>query len=307
MIILAVLAFVLVFLLFYDAIPTVYLAFICLAISAGIIVLRRRKEEEGDMLGSIDSSSRHSLLANINPGLKLLTTLGIIFAILYLNSPLTSFCAVILSGVIVVKWGETPLGVYIRLMSMPFIFILLSMPALLFDYSKEMTGIINISLWNGYLVLTENSQSYTLKIIVNAMGCVSCMYAFSLTTPLSDTVAILRKIKMPETVIELMILIYRYIFVLNKTLRELKIAAESRLGFMLYSRRIVSTGQIMQSLLASSFRKAMASFDAMESRCYNGKSVFLEEEKPFKASHFLYSAGLFMTVIAMFIIERAWI
>ena len=50
--------------------------------------------------------------------------------------------------------------------------------------------------------------------------------------------------------------------------------------------------RVYGGLLAHSFRRAQACFDAMESRCYDGGIRFLTREKPVRAPHALVCGAL---------------
>ena len=63
-----------------------------------------------------------------------------------------------------------------------------------------------------------------------------------------------------------------------------------RLGHPVRSLR--TTGRVYGGLLAHSFRRAQACFDAMESRCYDGGIRFLTRVKPVRAPHALVCGAL---------------
>ena len=90
----------------------------------------------------------------------------------------------------------------------------------------------------------------------------------------------LRRAHVPYVMTELDVLIYRYLFVLLSAYQDMKDAAASRLGYSGFARSIRTTGAVYGNLLASSFRRARACFDAMESRSCDGEIRFLEREKP---------------------------
>ena len=69
-------------------------------------------------------------------------------------------------------------------------------------------------------------------------------------------------------------------------------AAASRLGYAGPVRSLRTTGRVYGGLLAHSFRRAQACFDAMESRCYDGGIRFLTREKPVRAPHALVCGAL---------------
>ena len=57
-------------------------------------------------------------------------------------------------------------------------------------------------------------------------------------------------------------------------------------------RSLRTTGRVYGGLLAHSFRRAQACFDAMECRCYDGGIRFLTREKPVRAPHALVCGAL---------------
>ena len=59
----------------------------------------------------------------------------------------------------------------------------------------------------------------------------------------------------------------------------MKDSAASRLGYRGLKRSLRTTGLVYGGLLANSFRRAGACFDAMESRCYTGQIAFLTPKK----------------------------
>ena len=72
----------------------------------------------------------------------------------------------------------------------------------------------------------------------------------------------------------------------------MKDAAASRRGYSGFARSIRTTGSVYGNLLATSFRRSGACFDAMESRCYDGEIRFLEREKPVTLPAALLFGGL---------------
>jgi len=90
-----------------------------------------------------------------------------------------------------------------------------------------------------------------------------------------DIIGVLRRVRCPDIIIDLMYLIYRYIFILLSLHDDMRNAAKSRLGFKDYHTSMRSTGKIYANLLARSYQFASRNFDAMESRCYDTGIRFL--------------------------------
>ena len=63
-----------------------------------------------------------------------------------------------------------------------------------------------------------------------AMSAVSSMYFLAVSTPVTDVLGVLRKIRVPSLFLELMLLIYRFIFVLLGTAEGIMTAQKCRMG-----------------------------------------------------------------------------
>lgn len=255
---------------------------------------------------AIDYYAQQSRLHRVSAGLKALLALALIVLVLSAGSPAVSAFTVALTFFLTVAVGRTPFLALLRLYATPLTFVLLSGLALLFDVTPAAAGVLSLPLFGRYLSVTAETQALALRIMLGAAASVSCLYALCLSTPLYALIAALGRAHVPELLIELMYLIYRYIFVLSATLSQMKTAAASRLGYVGFSAAMRSTGRIMTSLLVASFQKASVSFDAMQSRCYEGRLRFLEERNPLKFSHIAGAAAVLAAVACAIILERVW-
>lgn len=91
-------------------------------------------------------------------------------------------------------------------------------------------------------------------VLARAVGAVSCLYFLSLTTPVPEVLSVLRRLRMPGVLLDLAILIYRYIFILQTACRGMRDAAASRLGYDGLARSLRTTGMVYGRVLAKSFR-----------------------------------------------------
>ena len=174
----------------------------------------------------------------------------------------------------------------------PAAFLLLGGIALLWEYASAPGGVANVPFLGGYFVLRAPAQTAARLVMARALGAVGCLYFLSLSTPVPELLDALRRARVPEVVGDLAVLIYRYIFILFATFRSMRDAAASRLGYAGPVRSLRTTGRVYGGLLAHSFRRAQACFDAMESRCYDGGIRFLTREKPVRAPHALVCGAL---------------
>ena len=148
--------------------------------------------------------------------------------------------------------------------------------------SSQPAGDYWISLHGCYLYLSNEGIRQAMELFFKAMGAVSAMYFLALSTSAGELAGVLRKAHVPKIIVELMNMIYRFIFILTKVQRNMKTAAMSRLGYVDFKTSCRSFGQTGGNLFLLSLRKADTYYDAMVSRGYEGEFLFWEEEKPVK-------------------------
>ena len=117
-----------------------------------------------------------------------------------------------------------------------------------------------------------------IKLFFKALGAVSCLYFLSLNTPMVDLLAVLRKLRVPKLMVELMGLIYRFIFVFLETADNMFIAQNSRLGYSSLSSGYRSLGVLASTLFARAYKHSDDIYTALEARGYDGELNVLEEK-----------------------------
>lgn len=284
----SVLAGFVMFSLWVGTLPTAASAALCLLVGVGLAAFG--SHSHGGVL-VMDIYARRSRYFKWSPALKTVGCVLLLFLCAASPTPRVPLAlAVVLAALTV--WGGIPLHKYLALLSLPAAFLLLSGLALLWDYARVMDGVAAIPFWNGWLVVTAAAQVRARLVMARALGAVSCLYFLSTSTTMPEILSVLRRAHVPSVMTELAVFIYRYIFVLLSVYQSMRDAAASRLGYSGFARSIRTTGALYGNLLASSFRRAGACFDAMESRCYDGESRFLEEKKPVTAPAALLFGGL---------------
>ena len=144
-----------------------------------------------------------------------------------------------------------------------------------------------ISFGNWYLTASKETLYYAFQIFVTAMASVSCLYFLSCNTPMTDILNVLKKLRCPKLLIELMMLIYRFIFVLLDCAHEISISQKSRLGNIDYRTSLKSFGTLVSALFVRAVKRSGFLYDAMESRCYDGDLRVLCEDHPPKKKEIL--------------------
>ena len=102
---------------------------------------------------------------------------------------------------------------------------------------------------------------------------VRCRYtkAAALTTPLVDMLELFRRWRVPVILVDIMVVVYRFIFVLLESLDRMYMAQDSRLGYNTsYLRAMNSAALLGSRLFIEAFQRSRRLQIALEARGYDG-------------------------------------
>jgi cobalt ABC transporter, permease protein CbiQ len=185
-----------------------------------------------------------------------------------------------LNSILTVKVGGISGKRYTKLMLIPLAFILIGTLAIIVNFSTYQLDAFAVPIGKWYMTGSWNGLLKGSQLIVTALAAISCLYFLSLNTTMTDIIEINRKLHIPELMIELMVLIYRYIFVLLDIAYSISTAQDARLGNRDYKTSMKSFGSMVQVLFIRSMKRARCLYDAMEARCYEGTIHVLSENRP---------------------------
>ena len=247
----------------------------------------------------IDHNAYNSALNKLNSVYKTLFFAAVLIYGIAIDNIRVSLFIIASMAFITVCLGRIKPDYYLRIMKIPALFIVLSITAIAVIFSRAETGLFTLSVGGINIFVTQNGISESIHIIIRAFGALSCMYGLALSTPMADIIDVLRKFKLPEIIIELMFLIYRFIFVLLDTVRNMTKAAISRNGYCGVRASFYSFGNIGKNLLLYSLKKANSAYDAMESRGYEGSIAFYSEDSKVKIGEIVFFVLYFVVMICL--------
>jgi cobalt/nickel transport system permease protein len=252
---------------------------------------------------SIDNYAYASKLKQNDPMEKLFFTVLTLSVCLWANQIFISIAILIMMSWVTIRLGRTPLSLFLKLMLVPMSFLMIGVITIVFGFSSNaLNFIFSIKLWGVYIGISKTGILTAANLFFRALGAVSCLYFLSLNTPMVDILAALRKLKCPKLMVELMGLIYRFIFVLLETANTMYIAQNSRLGYNTLAMRYRSLGTLASSLFIRAYKRSDDLYTALEARGYEGDLNVLET--PFKKNWMGYATpviiNLFLILATLF-------
>lgn len=228
----------------------------------------------------IDKLAYSSPIRYKNTGLKGLFAIGTLLICVGFRSFTISMAVLVIMSLSVLKYSSVSPIRYFKMMAAPMIFLLLGTIAIIVDFDDKPVGLIWLAAGSKYIVITAGAVIYALRLILISLASVSCLYFLILTTTMLDLLAALKRMHCPWLLLELMMLIYRFIFVLLDIALAITRAQYCRLGNRNIKTTIYSMGNMLATLFIIAMDKSSRLFDAMESRCYDGELQVLVEHHP---------------------------
>ena len=123
----------------------------------------------------------------------------------------------------------------------------------------------------------EDGANLALLLIARTFGGMCSLFFIALTTPMIEIFAVLKSLHVPESVIELSMMIYRYIFVFLDQAAMIHNAQVMRLGDAGVKNSIHSFAMLSSVLFLRSWEQGERLIVAMDARCYDGKLDLIEQ------------------------------
>ncbi|MBU3146250.1 cobalt ECF transporter T component CbiQ [Clostridium sp. CF012] len=253
---------------------------------------------------SIDFYAYSSKIRHWNATFKVSLSVLILILCIALENPYVSVVVIIAMAYLTIVRGELPVNEYLSILAIPIVFILLGTFTIAIDFSKQPMGQYNLYLGFCYVFTSQAKLKEVVFLILKVFAAISALQMMTLSTPSSEIIYVLRKAHVPKLIVELMNLIYRYIFILMDVYAKMKNSAESRLGYCDFKTSCYTFGSIASNMLVISLKKANTYYDAMEARCYDGDLIFLEEDKKVEIIQIASAVAFISSLILLWCFTR---
>jgi cobalt/nickel transport system permease protein len=177
--------------------------------------------------------------------------------------PLTTGPLVLAGTVLATVGGAgVPWKTLLSVLAAPAAFLLAGIPFLA----------VSVDFADGFdLHLSSDGLWLALTTTIRALAAMSCLAFLILTTPLTDWIAPLRRVGVPSGVVELILLIYRLIFVFVERALTGRQAQTARLGYSRVDRSVRSLGLLAGNLFQRALEQARRLEIGLMARGYTGE------------------------------------
>lgn len=277
----------------YGRVSELYIILgVCVLVGENIAQWHKPSQQHGMM--TMEVLSYQSKLRRIHPTIKMIFTL--VMLVLVIGSKQLTVSGLVLVSVLLFMtlYHKLPYQKIRTLFTAPLTFILMSTIGLMIAISTtSQPNALRVGAF--YMSINHPSQEQALNLAMVSITSVALLLHYAISTPIGDVIFSLKQLHVPKVVIEIMYFIYRYIITLSIQLDHLQRSSKSRLGFINQKRTLRSSLWIASQLFRQSLKLSLESFDAMESRMYQGELNFIE--RSFEVKHHVITHVLLVLLV----------
>jgi cobalt/nickel transport system permease protein len=176
-------------------------------------------------------------------------------------------------------------------------------PALLFLTVSCLSLAVSLRIGNTVedlsLQLARTEFHRVVQVCGRSLGGLAALLFLAMTTPLTDIIALLRRLRAPEVLLDIMILCYRTLFVFSEAVRDTITAQSARLGYATVRLSLRSLGGLVANITVQVWQRSHALHVAAMARNNDGPLRFLEKTSPKSTRDICIAAGGGIVLIAL--------
>lgn len=220
----------------------------------------------------IDKYAYTNRLSNTNPKIKMGIALIFLIVSMITHNILILLSIIFLMSTAIVFIAKVDFKSYLNLLRIPIYFLIIGVITNIINISFESDSMVHsFKVLNIYIGVSSKSLESSKYILIRSISCLTCIYFFVLTTPFNQVLYLLKKLNISDAVVEISMLIYRFIFIFLEELIDIKKSQELRFGYINLKTSYKSIG-ILGSLL---FKRLIKKYEDMsislDMKLYDGK------------------------------------
>ena len=187
-----------------------------------------------------------------------------------------------------VMGGGVPFTQYIKVAAPPLFFLLSSVLVVAFSFDSGFH-------------LTPGSLEQAARLCSRALAALTSLQFLAMTTPMNQVISLLQRAKVPDILLDLVVIAYRMLSVLLDTMHGIRTAQGSRLGYSSYRASLRSLGLLTGNLMVQTLYRSSELHHAAISRNSCGPLIFLQSRfaNPWRDISIAVFSGLAMLALIL--------
>lgn len=221
----------------------------------------------------IDKYSYNNNLRNVSPRAKFILAFGFLIIATWSDSSLVHAAIFLLNVIIIIFLAKIPFKNFLKILGIPLGFLVLSIITIVITFGNQ-EYLLQMHIGKLQLGITSQSLSQGVTLFFRSFASLSSMIFLTLTTPMIDLIKVLKKFRVPDFFIELMVLIYRLIFIFLEECMEIRNAQEIRFGYSTMKNSFKSLSVLIKIIFIRVLQRNKEMLISLECKLYDGEFPF---------------------------------
>ncbi|MBO8163217.1 MAG: cobalt ECF transporter T component CbiQ [Brevibacillus sp.] len=196
-----------------------------------------------------------------------------------------------------VRYAGVPFRLYLKLLALPAGFMLFSLPALCIGVvpAERMDeawpdALAFFSLHSWVIYLSKAGCLQALTLLVRALAATSSLYFLLLTVPVGELLRVLRNLGLPPVLLELLLVMYRFVFVLSDVVRQVWIAQQARGGYRGMAASLRDAARLVVQLFVRTWQRYRQLTIGLLARGFSGELRVVSAPDSHRSSRYIAEA-----------------
>jgi cobalt/nickel transport system permease protein len=229
-----------------------------------------------ELYAEIDRSAYTNALSKSSPITKTFFALSALVISVSAPTFIVPIVVFIICTILILGLAKVKAHLYLDLFVYPTYMLTLSCVFLALFFGSG-APLIEIPLpWFTWSIF-KSGISMSINTFLRVEGALSCLFFLVLTTSITDLCVLLRRIHMPQVMVEMSMMIYRYIFLFLEVSEKMSLAQKLRLRRSGWLSSLRSLAMLIGSLFIRTLDQGERTLVAMNARGYDGEMHILED------------------------------
>lgn len=219
----------------------------------------------------IDSLSYKNALRPLSPMWKCgFAVIMLLFS--YLTYPAVQVLIALWMTLWTVGYARVPIKYYVTVVGVACLFYVGSVPALVVEIRPLQESLPDIhevaafTIMDWKLSVTSTGLTLVGKLFIRITASLSCMTFIMFSTPFSELLQVLKRVRVPTLVLEIMLIMYRFLFILFEIANNMYVAQQSRGGQTGFHNRLKDTAILIVQIFMKTMQRYKSLSNGLVSR-----------------------------------------
>jgi cobalt/nickel transport system permease protein len=232
----------------------------------------------------LDALAYGNRLRTLPPKQKLFFALMLLIIAMFVHPPIQ-----LVIGLWMLVWTVVYAGIpwrfYLSMVLGVMSFLLTSLLVIVFNFAAVASAdsLWNWSLWGGQLYLSMSGLQQASEIFSRSLASTATLFFIILTVPFAELAVVLEQTPLPTILTELLLLCYRFIFLLAEVAQNIAIAQQSRGGYRTRRLAFSSVSLLIRQLIQRTALRYQQIVLGIKARGFNQEFRFWQST-PYKYS-----------------------